>query len=605
MSSAVGPCRAVALLLIAAACGGKRVDHPGEAATKFLPATLEATSPRAGDPRIVKVRILADAVVRAAPRWREDITDQIDYAGQLLQPLLGIRLVVDAIKDWDLAAGATATLNDLATADSAEGVTWVIGYLGSGDRAGTVMSELGEAQPLGQHVIVRSWADSPETFALEGRIPGPGHPARAEVIGAHRRHKQTVVLLHMLATTLGAIAEADPAWIQHVSYSPSQHTFADRTRDLLQLAIDRRLAGATDLAIARVLAEAIEKAEWGGWVASSRNEVLAVLHNVIEAGRAGQTAADVPTAALDQWKRVSALAKHGQAAVALAELDNLLTAYPGNAAMHQLKCDIMLRTPGVSDPTTRAACARVAALAPGDPGVHLAVSEALIRANDLAGARGELVLAEGKIDNLRTGGPEAWRRLIGIYKGLGALTWTEDAIAKAKLTGDPIGAAIAQTRARFGIPRGATFVTPDREAALVSAIRGALDLIYANKFGDAERALATAEQQWRGAPGLTAARCDLALRTGQFAAAQAACARAVAAAPDASWAIYLQGVLLLRDAATTTAGIERLKRAIEIDPELGQAWRTLGKAYARGGEQAAFDQLAKAYAARFGQALAR
>src|SRR5215831_7113707 len=84
----------------AIACGGKISDHPAEAVTKFLPATLEATRPKSGDPRTVKVRVYADAGIRAQPRWKEEISDQIDYASQLLQPLVGAKLAVDSVKDW-------------------------------------------------------------------------------------------------------------------------------------------------------------------------------------------------------------------------------------------------------------------------------------------------------------------------------------------------------------------------------------------------------------------------------------------------------------------------------------------------------------------------
>ena len=569
----------------------------------FLPATLETTRPKEGEPRTAKIRIYADPGVRALPHWKEDILDQLDYASQLLQPLVGVKLAVESFKEWSRVGDLHDALRELVQADKADDVTWVIGYIAPSDTVSTAMSELGDAQPLGHHVVVRAWAEKPETDLLAGRLPDLKSAERNEVIGAHRRHKQTVVLLHMLATTLGAIAEVDPTWIQHVSYAPKQDAFSNRNRELLQLAIDGRLLGDSDLALAKKLSDAIENHEWGGWIQASHDEVLTALKNVIDSSRAGKTFADVPNAAYDEYKRISELARRGETSDALTELDNLLMAYPGNATMHELKCEIMLGKPGVADKTTRAACARVAELAPGDPTVHIAVGEALIRAGDLAGARGELTQAEDKIANLPTGATDVWHRLIAIYTGMGALTWTEDAITKAKLEKDPAAAAVAQKRARYGIPRGATFVTPDKEATLVAKIRGVLDLIYASKFGDAERALADADKKWPKAPGLTAARCDLAFRMGQIDAARAECARALAADPSDSWALYLQGVLLLRDAGTTPAGIAKLKQAIAVDPDLGQAWRTLGKAYARGRDQAALDQLGKAYAAKFGQSL--
>jgi predicted Zn-dependent protease len=271
--------------------------------------------------------------------------------------------------------------------------------------------------------------------------------------------------------------------------------------------------------------------------------------------------------------------------------------------MHELKCEIMLGKPGVADKATRAACARVSELAPGDPTVHIAVAEALIRAGDNAGAHEELAAAEAKIGNLPVGAAEVWHRVIGLYIAIGALTWTEQAIAKAKLEADPAAAQAAQVRARYGIPRGAKFVAPDQEAALVNEIRKALDQIYSTRFGDAERTLAAAEKKWPGAPGITAARCDLDFRMGQFDAARATCNRALAAAPDDSWALYLLGTLLLRDAGSTPTGMAKLKRAIEVDPDLGQAWRTLAKAYARGRDKAGLEQLGKAYQAKFGQPL--
>ena len=56
------------------------------------------------------------------------------------------------------------------------------------------------------------------------------------------------------------------SWIQHPLYSPKQSTFSQRNRELLQLAIDRRLGAGTDQTIAHDLLEAIEKQEWGGWI---------------------------------------------------------------------------------------------------------------------------------------------------------------------------------------------------------------------------------------------------------------------------------------------------------------------------------------------------
>ena len=90
---------------------------------------------------------------------------------------------------------------------------------------------------------------------------------------------------------------------------------------------------------------------------------------------------------------------------------------------------------------------------------------------------------------------------------------------------------------------------------------------------------------------------------GSIDGARAACAKALQIDPGESWALYLSGVISLKTASGNQQGIDLLKKAILADPELGQAWRTLGKAYSRTKDQAAFDQLAKDYQAKFGQPL--
>jgi tetratricopeptide (TPR) repeat protein len=595
--------RAAALVLVLIACGSPQLKEHVADLSALTPATLEAERPRDGDPRTVKVRIYADAAVRARPTWKAEINEQVDYASQLLTPLLGTSLAIESMKDWTRTGDPRSALTELQALDKGDGVTFVIGYVTANDGASKAMSELGASQPLGHHVIVRAWAEQAETAALASKLPDLKEAERAELIASHRRHKQTVVLLHHLGTALGAIDATDPAWIGNPTYSPTQRGFADRTRELMTLGIDARLAEATDAELAKQELEAIEQQDWGGWIASAKDERTSLLRHLVETGKQGETANDIPGPALDHVAKIKDAAQRGDFATALTELDNVLAAYPANASLHQLKCELMLVKPGVADPKARAACARVSELAPGDPMPHIVVGEALLRAKDVAGARAELVIAEGKIANLPMGGDDVWRRVIGVYQKMQALSWAEDAIAKAKLDKDPIAIDIATTRTRYGVPR-ARF-KPEQEGALLDAVRAANDLINKSKYGEAARALAAADRRWPDAPGVAAMRCNLGLQSGQGAAARAACDKALALDPKTSWALYLSGVLALRDASGTKRGIERLRRAIEVDPALGQAWRALSKAYARANDKPALDKLGVDYQARFGQPLPR
>lgn len=594
------------LCCLLVACGGGQIQERNAAdVSKLGPATLEATKPRDGEPREAKVRVWVDAGVRALPSWKEEITDQIDYAGQLLVPMLGVRLKVESFKDWNRTGDPHNALEDLAAADDGKDAVWVLGYISAGDVASKAMSELGDAQLLGKHIVVRAWAEKQETEALASKLPDLKQAERAEVLAAHKRHKQTVVLLHFLARTLGAVEENDPTWIGNPAYSPKQASFADRTRDLMQAALEHRLADDPQPAIAKDLLEKIAKEEWGGWGVGDKDEVTKQLTAMVNASRAGEAAPDVPMAALEQFERIKVLLRKGDTQNAFAELDNLIVAYPGNATIYELKCELMLMKQGAADKATRAACARVSDLAPSDPSPHFAVAAALAKQGDLAGAHGELKQAAGKIATLKAGAPDQWKKLLAIYDALGALTWSDEVIAQAKLDNDPIAAQVAATRARYGVPKGAKFVKPEDEGKLVSAVKDVLALVYANKHAEAEKVLVAAEKKWPRAPGLAAARCDLELRKTALDAARASCNRALDADPNESWALYLSAVIAFKDTspAATKAGIEKLKRAIAVDPDLGQAWRTLAKAYARAKDQAALDQLGKDYAAKFNQAL--
>jgi tetratricopeptide (TPR) repeat protein len=598
----------LALLCLVVACGSPQIQERKLAdLAKLGPASLEATRPREGDPREAKVRVWADAGMRALPGWKDKINDQLDYAGQLLTPLVGVRLKVTKWQEWERTGvlDPVEAARALAEVDDGKEVAWVFGFIAPGESASKAMGELGHAELLGKHVVVRAWAARPETDALASTLPDLEPAQRVEVLAAHERHKQSVVLLHMLGRTLGAIGETDPTWIQNPIYSPKMSTVSDRNRALMQLAVDGRLSDDELPRIAHDLLEKVEQENWGGWIGPSRDETVAQLRAIVTAGKAGQAAANVPGAAVEQFERIKALAQRGDTQTALAELENLLVAYPGNATMFQLRCDIHLVKPGVQDKATRQVCARAAEVAPDDPRPNFAVADALLRAGDLAGAHAELQTAATKIASLKTGAEQAWQRLVATYNDMGALTWTEQALARSQLADDATAASVAATRARYGIPKGTKAVKPADEAALVKTIREVLPMIYANKYGEAQKALDAADKKWPNAAGLAGARCDLELRKNNVPAARAACNKALAADPDASWALYLSAVIALKDTspASTRQGIDKLRRAIAVDPDLGQAWRTLAKAYVRAKDASALEQLGKDYQARFGSPL--
>jgi hypothetical protein len=591
---------------------------------ELFPARIAPASSWKGEPRVAKLRVWADSEYRAQNvQWQHAFEGQLDYANQVLVPLLGVRLEAE-YRAWEHHAPG-GTLFDhaaaLAKEDPGEDVVWVVGLTSALGLVAATFDVLGVARLGGRHVVLRGYADLEERRAFERAFPDVDEAERKNVLDARRQHKTAAVLLHELAHSLGALHELAAASILSPTYSHRATSLDEHNRALMQIVLEDRLAPPDrrdPRAVAQKLVAALE-VEWGGWAADERAGELERLRAELAAGAAGSPAAPaapgapgggiagpVPGAAAGQYRHAQELLAGGDLAGAQAALEPLLAAYPAHAELRLLGCKIELARGGVKDPKAIAACERAIQLAPGvEPAI--AFAQARLAAGDAAGGRATLAAAEARLASLA---PEqaapAWLVLAAQYRAMQAVTWTEAALAKAGAAGGPehpLARWAAMTRVRYGIPRdGARWkLAAADDAAALAAVRGLLDLVYADKLAAASQAAAAAEQRWPALPGLLAARCDLELRRGAPGAARSLCARG-AEGGRSSWASYLLGVLELRGGspAATAAGIKRLREAIALDPELAQAWRTLAKALDRAKDRAALDQLRAEYQARFG-----
>lgn len=585
-----------------------------------VPAPLEASHPWDKDPRPVPVRIWVDEDFRAQNlRWRAEIEEQVDEANQFLVPALGVRLEVSTFEPWAARSAGRAMaelVTDLEAKDPGDGVGWVIAYVSSLSNVSISFEELGMAHLLGKHIVVRGYADAGERKAFAAAFPRTTEEERDRVHQARRRHKQTVVLIHELAHTLGAVHEVDESWIMHGGYSVAMSQLSDRGRELMQIALDERLKPAPEQdarSLAGRMVSFLDANPWGGWDPESLEQLKIHLRAVMDSSIAGgpgdsMKAPDIPVppAAYDQFKRAQALAARGESAAALAELEALVAAYPGTAEIRQAICEVHIGASGPGSEAADKACTRAAEVSPDDPRPYLARVEAFLRVDDRAHA---LALVAGVEARAGERAP-VWDRVAAIYQATGRVTQAE---AAARRSQDLAGAAshpilewAARHRARYGLPPDARRwkIAPADEGDYVVAVRQLLDLIYADKVSEAQAAIRAAEKRWKGAPGILAARCDLHLRRGDRGAARTLCAQAVAAWNGAAWAHYLEGVMALQDHKDARA-VTSLRAAVAADPELGQAYRALGKALTRTKDDAGWTALAAEYQRRFGQQLPR
>lgn len=602
---------------------GKKVDHKKmqrRDLAAITPAPLETTKPWKGDPRALKVRIYVDEDFRAQTlHWKQQIEEQFDDANQFLQPALGIRLDVVSYEPW-AQRSASESMETLANAleahDPGDDVAWVVGYVSSLSIASMSFEQLGVAHLLGKHVVLRGYAETGEKKLLAEAFPKVPGAEREKAHEQRRRHKQTVLLIHEIAHTLGAIHEIEESWIMHASYAVAMSGFSDRSRELMQIAIDERLkpkAEQDNRALAGRLIGYLDANPWGGWDESEQEQLKTMLRATMDgvamAGVAGGGSgsgqeASVPPAAYDQMKRAQRLAQQGKTAEALAELEALVAAYPSTAEIRQAICEVNIAGSGPASEPAKAACTRASEITPDDPRPYIARVEAFVRAGDKKQAMELLPEVEKRAGEK----VQVWDRVAEIYQATGRITQAEAAARKSmelsKAASHPLLEWSTRTRARYGLPPDARKfkISAADEGDYIAAVRELLDLIYAGKIAQAQAKARAAEKRWKGAPGILGARCDLHLRQNEVGAAKRLCAQAIAAWKGAAWAHYLEGVIALQEHKDARAETS-LRAAIAADPELGQAYRALAKALVRQKKDAEWSALAEEYARRFGQGL--
>jgi hypothetical protein len=595
--------------------GGGKSSSQGqhERLDKLYPAQLTTQHKWRGEVRTAKLRVWADDEYRAQNmRWQHGFDEQLDYANQVLIPLLGVRLEAD-YQSWDHHAPGIPLaehLDALAHKDPGEDVVFVVGLTSSLSLVSATFDDLGMAYLGERHLVMRGHADLHERKAFERAFPRVSAQERDAVLEARRRHKTTAVLVHELAHSLGALHETEAGRIMNPSYSHTAVSISDRNRELMLITLEDRLKPTSQRdprATAQRLLAAVDVA-WGGWEASDRERLVERLQGQLATMPAGAAAGPLPPTMQAEVRRAEQLLRSGRHADAAAVLEPLLAGYPAHADLRVLSCRIELARGGTKDARAIATCDRAAAMSAGvEPAMQVAGARAYL--GDITGAHATLVAAEARIAGLAPDkAPAAWLTLATGYQQLGALTSAELAVAQAGTgtVAQEITGAVATLRMRYGIPRDGSRwkLERDNEPDALYAVRETLALIYSDKLDAAAKFASTAEKRWPALPGLLAARCDLAFRRGQFSAARDYCNRALAQG-ECSWARYLNGTLELQagSRAATLAGIARLREVIKLDPDLAQAWRTLARALDRAKLRDELEQLAGQYEQRFHQRL--
>ena len=615
----------LALALPVVSCGGDSAQKkkfrkynpwakPGT--EHLLPAQLRPNHRRAGEVRTARVRVYAGHEYRAqVQNWNRRFKEQLDLANQLLVPEFGVRLEVVEFQPWTrqaLNSDMRAMLTELEAKDSAADVEWVIGLVSALSSATPVMHDLGVARPLSRHILLRGHDD----LAL---LKSWGKDLDPQIFDLRRQHKEAALLLHELAHTLGAphVVSDGPISRQFLlfpSYNKGMKGFAPANSKLIADVLAQRLKKSKEPSQGREVAALLgyldNEEPFAGWsteeVAGLRKWAASQAKHQPTEGSVRTTAPTdkIPPEAGLLYKRVLGFMQQGALDQAWTELENLVSAYPAHIRFRDTACQLWLKKEGPGE-NARTHCTKLGQLEPTNLRGDMALFSALVQAGKLGEARSVLdtVLARtDKLENkeMRT---KVWTDVLGAYRAMSAVTWTEEVLARAPADVDTaaVRAWTSTTRRRYGLPKDGTphRITPEREGEYIAMVRQVLQLTYGKKYKEARKLARKGLRTFKNGPGFLGALCDLEYRARSYAAAHSRCSSALRYHGEASWSRYLMGILELRK-KRNRSGINHLKKAIASDPDLKQAYHALFKAYARVRDELAQNELRDAYYKRFG-----
>ena len=626
-----GPKSLLVCAAVAAACWKSPRDLQRDYAQSLRPAPIGAQSRATGPVRSLRVRAYADPEYQAqTPRWSDRIREQIDRANATIETEFGVRLELEPIRSWrraDRFERLDKALAELAEADPGADVDWVIGFAPALRFASAAHEQLGMGAVFGRHLVVRGMFSLEETRALETVLDKLPREERDALLRERRVHKETAVLLHEWAHTLGAFHEHVPGSLMSPIYEPSQSGFSPGIVRLLQVSLEQRSAG-DDAGLSRWAAAYRDEVRSSTtiWDAETRAESFRFGEQFFgssrfaaghqggaprETARPAEPLGDDARAATEAGRLAAADAQRLEDAARKAQARDLAGAhallaplarrYPEDARVQAFSCSLaQAREPRSA--ATLAGCQAAARLPDAPAEIRLVLAQVLLDRDDRTGAAAALARAESA---LREGSapPELWLALAQSYGRAEICSAAERTAARAR--GQPgakeIAAECMRMRRLAALPRDAA-VAPEREHEYVDAVLGAQRDVRAGRLDRARAAAKDLAAKFPAAPGATVIHCLLHGRARSFAAAKLACESAARAAPEAFFPRYFLGLIAGSERRFRDAQAD-LVRALELDDGTYEPWVSLASVDESLGEMAALEDLKARYRKRFGAEL--
>ena len=226
-----------------------------------------------------------------------------------------------------------------------------MGLVGSIPRAAISIHELGVANMMGRHMVLRTMNDAREYDAIQRYLQGASEEERRRIYHQRKRHKMAAVLLHEFAHTLGVPHESGSKRMMNPTYDAKVEGYSDEVLGVMRISLEYRLDGNSSQhgALVEELARYVERTA-STWVASEREELLGQL----------RTTGVAPENQRDSTQRIGELSEAEndlfadarrdlgakRLSDAFAKAQPLFSRYPTVYRVQELRCQIAMEMGG-------------------------------------------------------------------------------------------------------------------------------------------------------------------------------------------------------------------------------------------------------------------
>ncbi len=570
----------LSLAVVFSACGGGQFSSTVPA--ELLPVSLElANEDTAASQRVVRVVVYAGADYRSrVTGWEDELARVFSQVSAIFERDCQLRIEVTSVKPWKRSGGKIAsTLKGLKSHDPGPNVDLVIGLIDAPEGHEVEMGKLVQVEPLGRHLVLRSFNRQAEADALALDSLGLSEDAQDELLAKRRRHKQSVVLAHGIAVFFGATGQGSE-YVDAPRYSTSLMKLSEASTRVIAITSTAHLSAGDPV-------EAWTKAKRELTALGASAELLSAIdirqkRDVSESK--GDAQAQIRSEDKERILSAKRLFADGKLDEAWEILEPLIERYPQAAIVSDLGCTVSASRKAKD---ALAHCNLAVTLNRENPELWIALASIRIESSPQLASE-NFQQAELLLKTMDKGAATGlWMQLARGYRDMSMPTRARKA-AILGVGGESGLAKISavekwatQMRVRYGAGIG---MSESEESEYLRSIRSGLQLVYKQDYAKATKVQVDLARKFPNAIGASLLKCEIELRQRRYAKAGRACQSVLAKQPENAWATYLLGVLDVRQ-ARVAYGVSKLEDAIARDPQLKAAYQALATVYRKSGDK--------------------